>query len=201
MHSVTAWLKSWSSDGVPPEKPEHMVVSESLLMELDFQIQEAEEAMRERTQQDRIKETGVDYSWLVTKAPKSYEIPELERLELEELCMKVKAVECGKVINNFRTALSREPKIQDISKIFKAVIIQLLDVRPKEDTMSEWMIKGLGKLRKPSIAKVMPVNYDENLQKVQHPANVDNVRQIPARKSSIEDMNTPVFTRVEDLPV
>lgn len=198
MNSVTSWLKSWSSDGQPPEKPEHLVVAESLLIELDFQIQEAELILREREQEEKRQQTGVDYSWLVTKPPKGYDVPELEKLELEELCMKVKAVECGRVINSFRDALLSEPCVQDIPKIFRAVIIQILDIRPKDDTMSEWMMKSLKNLRKTSsINKVMPVNIDNEI--TNHPQSSGEIYS--QRRSSIEDINKPVFTRVEDLPV
>jgi hypothetical protein len=197
MNYLTSWIKGWSSsEHHPSEKPEQLVVSESLLLELEYQLQEAEIAARDREQEERKKQTGVDYSWLITKPKKLYEISELEKLELEEVCMKVKASECSQVINMFREALVNEPKIQDIPRILRAVINQVLDVRPKEDTMSEWMMKSLTKLKKPA-SKVTPVDYDGN-EMEQFP--MEQSRN-STRSSSVNDKNSPVFKRIEDLPV
>ena len=53
-------------------------------------MQEAEAIIREREMEKRReKNGGVDYSWLVSDHPKPYEMAQLERLELEELCFKV----------------------------------------------------------------------------------------------------------------
>lgn len=189
MHSVTSWLKGWSSDGHPPEKPEHLVVSESLLLELQYQINEAEQAARERAQQEKIRQTGVDYSWLITNPSKGFEIPELEKLELEELCMKVKASECGKIINSFRDALLSESAVENFPKIFRTIIIRTIDNRPKDDTMSEWMMKSLSKLRKPS-GKIAPVDFDP-----------DQRTTASSEATNMADDNSHGLTRVEDLPV
>ena len=44
--------------------------------------------------------------------PKNYEMPQLERLELEELTMKVSPGECGRVLSLFRDAVeAREPEV------------------------------------------------------------------------------------------
>ncbi|ELT90737.1 hypothetical protein CAPTEDRAFT_49596, partial [Capitella teleta] len=74
------------------------MVAESLMMELDFQVQEAEQLHQEQKQQEKREATGVDYSWLMTPSTKGYEMSQVERMEIEELCMKVKPAECGKVI-------------------------------------------------------------------------------------------------------
>nr|KAG5708808.1 hypothetical protein BaRGS_031962 [Batillaria attramentaria] len=82
----------WLGGGEPhrlPEKDEHVAVVDSLLSEVDFHVKELERAYREREQEERRLQTGVDYTWLITGTPKSYEVPQLERLELEELCYKV----------------------------------------------------------------------------------------------------------------
>ena len=43
---------------------------------------------------------------------KSYEMPQLERLELEELSMKVSPGECGRVMSLFRDAVeARQPEV------------------------------------------------------------------------------------------
>ncbi len=85
---VSDWLKSWLAEQ-PPQKNEAIMVAESLLMELDFQMREVENIQREEEQTLKRKKSGVDYNWLLADSPKPYEMPQLERLELEEMCLKV----------------------------------------------------------------------------------------------------------------
>ena len=154
---MSSWFRGWSQDKRPPDKPECLVVCESLLMELNYQINEAILREREKDQEERRKSTGVDYSWLVTEVPKSYEIPELDKLELEELCMKIKARECTIVITEFRKCLLQDRKPADITRLFRSVVLQVLDARPVEQSMSNWMMKSLTSLR-PLSSKITPIN-------------------------------------------
>ena len=73
-------------------KSDSVVVCESLLMELDAQMAEAEAEKRETDELIRRRNNPgmADYRWLVSTPPKSYEMPQLERLELESMCMKVR---------------------------------------------------------------------------------------------------------------
>ncbi|KAI0219866.1 Protein RD3, partial [Lamellibrachia satsuma] len=152
---IGSWLKSWKpSSGKPPERNPTIVVMESLLMELDYEVEQADLARIENERRSREQTMGVDYSWLVIKSPKPYSISQLERLELEELCMKVKPQESTVIIRMFRDALVREPPVEDIPKIFRAVIIQLLEGRPTEETIPEWVKKNLTRLRPAS--RIMP---------------------------------------------
>ena len=124
-------------------------------MELDYEVEQADLARIENERRSREQTMGVDYSWLVIKSPKPYSISQLERLELEELCMKVKPQESTVIIRMFRAALVREPLVEDIPKIFRAVIIQRLEGRPTEETIPEWVKKNLTRLRPAS--RIMPL--------------------------------------------
>lgn len=104
-------------------------------------MKEFDAIKREEENQQRRKETGVDYSWLISTPKKSYEIPHIERLELESLCYKLKPTESTQVLSLFRDALLNEPKITDLPKIFKACINQVLEKRPKEESLVEWVTK------------------------------------------------------------
>lgn len=73
-----------------PERNSDMDLVDSLLGELDFQIKKLEWIRREQEAEERRLQTGADYSWLVTHWPKSYELPAMQRLELEQLCHKVR---------------------------------------------------------------------------------------------------------------
>ena len=159
------WLKSWTGDQ-PPEKPENVVVAESLLMELDYQMKEANDRWKAQQQEQRRRLSGgVDYSWLVISKEKQYEMPQLDRLELEDICMKIKPDECGRVIIMFRDSLLREPEVQEIPRILRAIIHQVLEGRPKEDTMPEWVMKSLTSLSKyrPN-PRVSPINSSEDAE-------------------------------------
>ena len=189
--SVPQWLKGWVSDGTnrPQEKNDALVVQESLLMELDFQIREAERRLKEEEEELKRQKSGVDYSWLVNQPPKVYEMPQLERLELEEVCAKVKPNESGQVIMMFRGSLSREPPPHEIPRILRAIIIQILEGRPKEETMTEWVVKrtaSLATLRIRPQSKVTPLGPEE--------FELENGRAMARSNPEFGD-------RVEDLPI
>ena len=117
-------------------------------------------------------------------------MPQLDRLELEELCMKVKPEESGRIIQDFRTSLLRDPTIEEIPRLMRACILQVLEGRPKEDTMTEWMMKSLTKLR-PS-TRVVPIGDDSSSTS----STSDNVIELKA-----QEKESPLFERVDKLPV
>ena len=113
-------------------------------------------------QKEKLAEGVADYSWLVA-APMNtwYKMPQVERLELEELCSKVKPDECSRVITAFRQALCPDTPLEHISRLLRASILQVLDGRPKVDTIPEWLSKSLGNLgrmRPRSARKVTPLS-------------------------------------------
>lgn len=201
-----SWIKTAVyGDARPPEKPESVVIAESLLMELDAQIKEAEERQREKELEERRKTQAVDYSWLITTVPKSYEMQPVERLELEDLCSKVSPHESGQVITMFRGLLVREPPIPEIPRILRSVIMQTMQRRPKEETMTDWVTrrtKSIAQLRPSS--KVMPLLASEDA------SSLDRRTSLPAyctHNQVPEELNVQNLqracrpVRLEDLPV
>ncbi|KAH3880899.1 protein RD3-like [Dreissena polymorpha] len=167
MFALKSIWKPWAGgESVkPPEKDEHMMIKDSILLELEYHIREQEQLLRARRHQEQRRETGVDYSWLVTTPVRQYEMSHLERLELEDLCYKLQPSECGKVIAQLRDAMLNEPVISDIPKILKACIKQVIEHRPKEETLSGWVVKRTAslasfKLRTPT--KVTPCDTDQD---------------------------------------
>ncbi|XP_060079214.1 protein RD3-like [Ylistrum balloti] len=164
----SVWNKLTADPNRPPERNQQSQVSDSLMNELDFQIKELEKLERENDQEKQRRETGVDYSWLISAPTKYYEIPQLERLELEGLCYQVKPEETGKVLNLFRDALFNEPKPSELSRIMRACIRQTLEQRPKEESLAAWVTKrslSLGSLRiRPISSKVSPSPGSGNVQ-------------------------------------
>ena len=179
--SLKGWLRGWVlPEQMPSEKDEKTVVTESLMMELDLQLQNKELEIQEQEEEKRKSTSGVDYSWLVNrpKTPKRYELPQMERLELEELCSRIRATECTMVISLFREGLLRKPDIQDISRIFRTIIRQVIDQRPKEETVAEKVIKNLNKVRPAS--RVTPLSFDDGYGMTP----VTRLGEIPPKKSS-----------------
>lgn len=74
------------------------VVTDTLMLELSWQLKEAERLQRERDSEYRRLKTGVDYSWLMSTPRSSFDISAGERHALEELCAKVPPAHCGAVI-------------------------------------------------------------------------------------------------------
>ncbi|XP_045166851.2 protein RD3-like [Mercenaria mercenaria] len=165
MFSWKSLLKPWASGDTqkPPERDEQMMLTDSLMLELEFHIREMERMNRDREQELHRQKTGVDYSWLVTAPVKSYEIPQFLRLELEELCYQIKPQECGKVITLFRDSLLNEPTVKEMPHIMKACIKQVLDQRPKEETLTEWVTKrtiSLTNIKLRPQSKITPTDID-----------------------------------------
>lgn len=100
----------------------------------------------------------------MTTISKSYEMPQVERLELEDLCGKVRPSESGTIITHFRELLSREPPVQEVPRILRSVILTTLQGRPKEETVSEWVTKRTKSLTslKPHSTKIMPLGGDDD---------------------------------------
>jgi len=198
MFSLKSIWKPWAGDSSkPPERDERMMVSDSLLLELEFHMKEGEQLAREKEQEERRQQTGVDYSWLVSTPSKPYEIPQLERLELEDLCYQVKPPECSKVVQSFRDSMLNEPAVKEMPKIFKACIRQVIEHRPKEESLSEWVSKRTGSLSNMKlrpVSKITPFDADNS--------DVESNCTIETVSSRVEHGNQQMlFTKTNVLPM
>lgn len=71
MTSLLNMVKTLANgEPVPPAKNEAVMVAESLLCEMDFQMRELEEVRRQEEKERRKQKCGVDYSWLVSAQPR-----------------------------------------------------------------------------------------------------------------------------------
>ena len=134
-------------------------------------MREIEQLDQDRKEEERKKQSSVDYSWLVGVKKKSYEMPQLERLGLEELCMKVKPTECGRIISMFRDNILREPSVEEVPRMLRAVITTVMDGRPKEDTIPEWLSKSFTRLRPSSRVSISPLAPSEDDLEMQRAAS------------------------------
>lgn len=117
----TMSLASWFRWNEPPNRisqrnPTEMVV-ETLMMELSWQIKQAEKQQRERENEYRKIKTGVDYGWLVSYPKQSYDISPGERLQLEDMCTKIHPSYCGPVILRY-SKRSDDPDLPFPSLLF-----------------------------------------------------------------------------------
>ncbi|XP_041460539.1 protein RD3-like [Lytechinus pictus] len=131
-----------------PAKTEGAVVRECIFNELESQMKEVQHQQWQHDQDEKQRKQTVDYSWLVSTQPKYYIIPQLQQLELEDLCSKVKACETGRIISRFRELLTRRPDVKEVPAILKAIIVQVLQERPPEETITDWMWKKTNNLTK-----------------------------------------------------
>lgn len=198
----SVWKSLVSNDqSKPPSKNEKSMVADSLMSELDYNIKELEKVRIDKEQEETRKKTGVDYSWLITTPPKGYTIPQLQRLELEELFYQVKPEECGSILALFRDSLLNEPQSSELPSIFRACVQQILQQRPKEQSLTEWVTQrtmSLTSLKGRHSAQVVP-SGDATCR------DPEDVQDIPLSENTQNNgiiQVVPMFTHdVESLPV
>lgn len=130
-------MASWFSWNEPyqrsPRRDPADVVTDTLMLELRWQLKEAERLQKERENEYRRMKTGVDYSWLASTPRSSFNISTGEKLVLEDLCSKVPPSCCGLVILKFRDVIqANEPEVHEVSGHFRSVLLEALDQLKEE---------------------------------------------------------------------
>nr|XP_061842985.1 protein RD3-like isoform X2 [Nerophis lumbriciformis] len=151
-------MASWFSWSEPyhrsPRKDPAVVVTDTLMVELGWQLKEAERQQRERENEYRRLKTGVDYSWLASTPRSSYSLSTGERLGLEDLCSKVPPSCCGLVILKFRDAIrAGEPEVHEVSGLFRSVLLEAVD-RMKEEQEAQRLARQWNNKRATSMSLV-----------------------------------------------
>ncbi|XP_006274162.1 protein RD3 [Alligator mississippiensis] len=132
--SLASWFK-WNEpqNRVSQRNPTEMVV-ETLMMELNWQIKQAEKQQHERENEYRKIKTGVDYGWLVSYPKHAYDISPTERLQLEDMCIKIHPPYCGPVIFRFRQLIAEyEPEVHEVSRLFRSVLQEATEKIKEEE--------------------------------------------------------------------
>ncbi|XP_061609944.1 protein RD3 [Phyllopteryx taeniolatus] len=130
---MASWF-GWSEphQRIPRREPAD-VVADTLMVELSWQLKEAERQQSERESEYRRLKTGVDYSWLASAPRSSYSISTGERLGLEDLCAKVPPSCCGLVILKFRDAIqASDPEVQEVSGLFRSILLEAVEQLKEE---------------------------------------------------------------------
>ncbi|KAG2467067.1 protein RD3 [Polypterus senegalus] len=131
--ALTPWFRWNEPQFRHAQKSPADMVTDTLMMELSWQMKQAEKLQRERDNEYRRLKTGVDYSWLISYNKSSYDITPGERLELEDTCSKIHPSFCGPVILRFRQMITEyEPEVQEVSHLFRTVLQEALE-KMKED--------------------------------------------------------------------
>ncbi|XP_048391568.1 protein RD3 [Stegostoma tigrinum] len=133
---ITSWFK-WSKpiQNYSQRNPTDVII-ETLMMELSWQMKQAEKMQRERENEYRRIKTGVDYSWLISHPKHSYEMSPRMRLELEEACSKIHPSYCGPLVLRFRQVIAEyEPEVHEVVQLFQAVLQDALEqMKQDQDT-------------------------------------------------------------------
>lgn len=155
--SLASWINGITSALSPAKEVDMDHTSVAILSELDYQMYVAEERMQAiQQEQRRIEMGGCDYSWLVATKPKFYEMSEVERLQLEELCRCVAPAECSAVIRSFREAILGEEQASRMPIVLRSIIHQVIEARSQStgrggqtssSGMPQWLSRSLTSLK------------------------------------------------------
>lgn len=182
-------LKLKAKDSLPV-KAESDVVCEALMMELESQIRDVERINRDVEREKRRLSNIADYSWLISTPSKSFEIPQIERLALEQLASKVRPEDSGSIISEFRNAVEGIPRdTSELPQVMRCIIEKNLLERPNKSEETEstlrWMTRSLSQLRAISnhtSGRVYPVE-DIELQSVPEPRRVKSMSDFPRSRN------------------
>lgn len=181
MVSLTSLGLKLKSRDSPPAKADSDVVCEALMMELECQIKDIERINREGEREKKRMANIADYSWLISTPQKSFEIPQMERLALEELASKVRPEDSGNVISEFRGIVEGIPRdVKEIPQVMRCIIDKHLLERSQhsEESTFRWLTRSMSQLRTLSnhtSGKVYPATDDLELQERPEPRRVKSM--------------------------
>ncbi|XP_022793585.1 uncharacterized protein LOC111332501 [Stylophora pistillata] len=185
MVSLTSLGLKLKSRDSPPAKADSDVVCEALMMELECQIKDIERINREGEREKKRMANIADYSWLISTPQKSFEIPQMERLALEQLASKVRPEDSGNVISEFRSIIEGIPRdVKEIPQVMRCIIDKhLLETSQDiEESTFRWLTRSMSQLRTLSnhtSGKVYPVTDDLELQERPEPRRVKSMSDFP----------------------
>jgi len=92
-------------------------------------------------------------SWLVAEKRRPYDLPDVERLELEQLCHQVAPESYSRIMREFRSALLREPSTAELPHIMRAIVYRVIGEQQSTTdvgsmgSLSRWLSQSLTSLR------------------------------------------------------
>ncbi|KAJ8384591.1 hypothetical protein AAFF_G00200280 [Aldrovandia affinis] len=87
---------------IPGQRSREEMVTNTLMLELGGLLSRTKRLRQDRMTKVRKRRSSVDYSWLASNTPKQgYELTPGEVLELQSLCAKIHASQCGPIVLRF----------------------------------------------------------------------------------------------------
>ncbi|XP_007942772.1 protein RD3-like [Orycteropus afer afer] len=122
------WMKWPKNDSCKPTHcPGSDVVTKTLLRELKWHLKERERLIQEIENEQKVRKTGVDYTWLRNYQSPQTTIPAAEQRQLEALCSQVQPCQTGPILSRFREVLAENDVLPwEIVYIFKQVLKDFL---------------------------------------------------------------------------
>ncbi|CAD5122454.1 unnamed protein product [Dimorphilus gyrociliatus] len=121
-------------------------VTDSLFMELEYQIKKIEYQQRNRLKEEKLKKASANYKWLMTSNLKPYKLSQSDREDLKGYFKQIQQSERQRVIILFRNGLILEKDPKNLINTMKFSIEQVLRERPKEEIIGVRQHKYLWKL-------------------------------------------------------
>ncbi|XP_055144050.1 protein RD3-like [Symphalangus syndactylus] len=187
------WMK-WPKNNSykPTHYPGSDIVTKTLFRELKWHLKERERLIQEIENEQKVKKTGVDYSWLRNYQNPYTTIPVTEQRQLEVLCSQVQPCQTGTILSRFREVLAENDVLPwEIVYIFKQVLKDFLSSSDRGSEQED--LEDSGSMHCPALS-VIPGDNSKTADK-------DEIPTI----SSYVDKNTkdrfPVFShRIWNLP-
>ncbi|KAB1277219.1 Protein RD3-like [Camelus dromedarius] len=122
------WMKWPKYESYRPKHyPDSDVVAKTLLRELKWHLKERERLTQEIENEQRVRKTGGDYTWLRNYQSPQAVIPATEQRQLEVLCSQVQPHQAATVLSRFREVLAENDVLPwEIVYIFKQVLKDFL---------------------------------------------------------------------------
>jgi len=109
-------------------------------------------------------------SWLITEKCPLYDLSDVERLELEQLFRQIAPESYCRIIREFRSALLREPSVNDLPLIMRAIVCRVIDEQcstaeaDSTTSWSRWLSQSLTSLRSRLVETTPLVASRENME-------------------------------------
>eukprot|EP00111_Clytia_hemisphaerica_P021304 TCONS_00062720-protein len=113
------------------------IISETLLQELEFQITENENYAKDLEKQKNNASGRPDYTWLMDK-PKTYRLPPLTRLELEEMSKYLHVDDVSLIIQEFRDAIDYDVAVDKLANYLKFIMNHHIHEKRKTKNSDEY---------------------------------------------------------------
>ena len=110
----------------PSARRNSELVTEALLSELDNQVKLAVEKQKQQRRLENERQGRPDYSWLVDDTNTRYKMPQLIRLEIEDLGRYIEPDRVTKLIHEFRKLIKEDTQPEQLAGYMKFMINYIL---------------------------------------------------------------------------